>query len=1335
MALTSPPPIPPPRRLASRRANLPLLRPVNADELIASLAALEGSRDAGAADGVSGSRLVNGTEYAHGASADESKLRSTWKARKGGGATPLLAFADDPDEPGVLRVLGPQPDGPVRRLGADQLLALATQTVPMSKLAAQRLVAEEVDRLDAEQVAGLRVQGLGTNHLYETRLPRAARWADLTAAVEGASRTGWRELLTDLGYSIEALPGDGYLARADGEPVLVVFARADAGAFAKLDTSGRLPEGALVSVAREQGAPWGLLAAGARMRLLAADTEAAGATTRYLELDAGALDEGHRSLLGLLAPPSLAHGGMDDLLREASDYGRELREDLDRALRQDVLPRLALGFGAWARDDGLDLADDAARAELEAAILLLVFRALFLLYAESAGYLPMTNRTYAEKSLTRVSARAAEERDKADPEASALWDDLAALVRRMRTGHTAWDLPAYNGDLFAADEVAGAALLERASIPDAAFGPVLVALARDPGRPDEIGIDFSGLEIGHLGYVYEGLLSLRLSVADRDYRYDPARDRYAAPSDDEAPEVRAGELLWLTDEGGRKSGGVYYTRTELVRHLVRGAVRPAFERHLGEIRELAATDPESAARRMFEFYVLDPACGSAHFLVEVVDELADQIAALLGDLALPPVAKELERLRAGAGATFGAGIEDTALLKRLVLKRCVFGVDLSPLGTEIAKMSLWLGTFVPGLSLAYLDHNVQCGNALIGVARPEQVAPPEANGQAALFGNDIVEAIGEAAQAAARLRAIDDRTPDEFAASREANAELHAAAAGAKRVFDLWTAEALEPEALRGARNEVLLQGRGIIAGQDSLLADGAAARCDADHALHWPLAFAEVFARERPGFDAVVGNPPWDEINVDELGFYARYRPGLRGLGEAHRLREIEKLIGERPGLRQKLADEKAAKARLNGYLGSAAGYDGSPGNADLYKAFSQRYQSLLRDDGALGVVLPRSVFAAKGSTAFREWLLRQAPPRRIDFLLNRGRWAFDIHPQYSVALLTAERAIGDAEREFEVAGVAASAAEFVHQAEYPGVQVRERALGRLREVPLLANQRSADLLAKLRTASPFPLGAGRWRCFPNQGDFNETTDRKLWQDARSGRPLWKGESFDQFDPNGAEVRRCPESEAALKKAHKPRPGKDSLVAADSTVQERRDAVLREFDRARVAFRDVTNRTNSRTVIAALVPPHVFLTNKAPYLAFLDPDPRRQAAALGVLNSLPFDWEARRFVEINLNFFILEGLAVPELGDEDFDAVVRAAARLSTPDDRFADFAAATGVEVGPLDPDERDELRAEIDARVARAWGLTAGELEVVFADFTLDAVPEDYRQLVRDRLAALS
>ena len=236
------------------------------------------------------------------------------------------------------------------------------------------------------------------------------------------------------------------------------------------------------------------------------------------------------------------------------------------------------------------------------------------------------------------------------------------------------------------------------------------------------------------------------------------------------------------------------------------------------------------------------------------------------------------------------------------------------------------------------------------------------------------------------------------------------------------------------------------------------------------------------------------------------------------------------------------------------------------------------------------------------------------------------------------------------------------------------------------------------------------------------------------NSRPLWKGGSFYQYDPHGAEARWCSESDAVWNKVRKKRPGLRSQIARFVPVADRRRAVLTELGRARVAFRDVSRANDSRTVIACLVPPEVFLTNTSPYLAFIDGDEMVQAACLGIMNSLPFDWQARRFVEIHVNFFILEGLVVPWLDDENFEAVARCAARLSAVDDRFADFAKATGVRVGPLGPSERQRLLVEIDALVAHAWNLTPDDLAVMFDDFTTDAVSEGYRTDLLARLVEL-
>ncbi len=1302
-------------------------RIVNAGELLAALAGIPGARRAPAKAPFTAAAVVAGIEVAAVSVDEERALRRAWRERHGGGAVPLLVVADEPARRGSLRVLGPL-DGTasLRSVPAEPLRDAIARVASLPRLEAVREVAVELERLDEAGIPGLRLRELLTSYTLDVRLRRdAVRWQAMGEAIKSvpAATVDWRDVLRGFGYDIERRPRYGHLLRHEGRPVAVVHPRGDAAGFSRLDEEGRPPEGALLNDCQSAGAPFGLLVAGLRFRLLQVDPGPGAATTRYLEIDAAVLQPDDRPFLALLAPPFLAEGEFERLQAEARQFGTQLRERLDETVRQQVLPTLAGALGRWARLAGLDVSDQAARDELERAALTLVFRALFLLYAESARYLPVDHPAYAARSITALVDEAAGLLDQLDPGSTALWAGFSSLVRAMRNGDRARGIPAYNGSLFAADGFEGAATLERAEIGDADFGRVLVGLGRDPQTG--AGVDYSTLEIGHLGHIYEGLLSLRLSVADAPLRYDRRRDAYLRAGDGEPVDVEAGRLLWQTHEGGRKGGGVFYTRAELVRHLVAQAVLPRFDRHLDRVRATAATDPDAAAEELFDFAVLDPACGSAHFLVQVVNELADRVVRFLAATPLPRVAESLDRLQ--AGATAGAVVDDVALLRRLVLKRCVFGVDLSPMGAEVAKLSLWLASFVPGLSLAYLDRNVQVGNSLVGVARPDAVVGEEAS----IFGGPLREAIERAAAAARLVAESEDATPGEVERSRLADAEAVAATDGLRRVFDLWTAE---PFGAAGARAAIAMYGFDVLstAGAKGLLEQAELARRE-HRFFHWLLAFPTVLGRDNPGFDAVVGNPPWEQVMVKSNEFYGLFRPGIRSLPEDQRRTATELLLQQRPDLELRLESEQRRREQERAFL-RAAEYQAMPGHPDFYKFFCQRYGMLLRHGGGLGVVLPRSAFAVQGSAGFRAWLFEENTPERIDFLLNKARWAFDAEPRYTIALVIARRQVPAAGHAPRVAGTADSLAAWQAQVASPGLGYKPEAFGPAWTVPLLRHQAEADLLAKLRRGTPFPLGPSRrWRCFPVQ-ELNETFDRALWQGAKSGWPLWKGESFDAYDPHGARARRCPPGEAVWRKVRKPRPGADSLVAGELAVAQRRDAVEAEVGRARVAFRDVTRATDSRTVRACLVPPETFLLNSAPYLAFADGGDVARAASLAFLNSLPFDWQARRFVETHLNFFVLEGLVVPYMGDDDYAEVARCAARLSCVDERFAAFAESTGVEVGATDDDERNRLRVEIDARVARAWRLSNEDVGVMFDDLTADAVPPSYRDRLLERLRVL-
>ena len=1300
-----------------------LLRPVNADELLSRLVARSVAQEVPPGPGARRTVRFGHLEVATASKAGETFMRARWRERVGNSELGYLLVSDDLSTDGGVLVLGPgAATEPLRSMDCEGLASAIERAATMPSLEASRHIATEVVRLAGR---GLLVSGLLTRHMLEHRILDDPIFGVFAAeTLQHVHWDGdWRSLPAGLGYEIETLEPRGYLLRFDGSPVAVVHPKADPSDFMRLDDAGRPPEGVLAADCRSRGARYGLLAYRNRYRLF--DCDPAASTAEWLDLDAQLLGNERRAYLALLAPRYLAGGGFIDLQVEAQTFGSALRRRLDRTIRHHALPALAAGLERWAAQTGEDLDDDEFRQELQRAALTLLFRLLFVLYAESSRYLPTDDATYNRHSLVELVAEAQKTQENVSDASTGLWSSFGTLVRALRTGNPAWGVPAYNGALFSSGDFEGAALLEKIELDDRCFAEVLTAVGIDveTGR----GVDFSSLEIAHIGHVYETLLSLQLAVADRPLRYDLGLDRYIAAAKGES-EIVPGSLLWQTHEGGRKAGGVYYTPVPLVRHLVRQAVLPAFESHLDEVRHIAKDDPVAAAARLLDFAVLDPACGSAHFLVEVTDLLAESTVTFLAETPLPKIRESINGLRSQARA--GIEVTDAALLRRLLLKHCVYGTDVSPMGAEIATLSLWLASFVPGLSLAYLGRNVVVGNALIGVASAMGVVS-----EGTFQEQSLRTALEEASRAAERVAAIDDRTPSEVEASKAADAETAIATAGMRRLFDLWTAGGFDVD---GAREAVEVSGPDVIAGtmsDDVCNKLEAATELAAEHRfLHWPLEFPQVFAGERSGFDAVVGNPPWEEVTVEELAFYGLHLPGLRGLPSRERQIAIDDLLADRPELAGLLEREQERAAVERTALASGE-YVSTGGDPDLYKYFCQRYRNLVREGGMIGVVLPRSAFVNQGSEPFRNWLYTQVSALRVDTLLNKGCWMFDSEPRYGVALVVAERKVPSTSHSLALLGTADSTSAWESQSASAGVPVSISALGDGYLTPRLRSQAEADLLAKLRTGSRFPLGSrGRWMCF-GVAELHETRDKPFWQSGRGGRQLWKGESFDQYEPHGAAARKCPSSAEVLKKIRKPLPGSGSLIADHVKLAVRRRAVRSELERARVAFRDVSRSDDSRTARACLVPPQVLLTNTAPYLAFPNGDERAQAACLGVMNCLPFDWQARRFVEIHMNFFLLETLTIPDFDEVDYQTVAHAAARLSAVDDRFAPFAEAVGVQWGPLEAYEREHLRIDIDARVARAWHLTHDDLETMFADFTTDAVTPAYREALTERLSELS
>jgi hypothetical protein len=266
-----------------------------------------------------------------------------------------------------------------------------------------------------------------------------------------------------------------------------------------------------------------------------------------------------------------------------------------------------------------------------------------------------------------------------------------------------------------------------------------------------------------------------------------------------------------------------------------------------------------------------------------------------------------------------------------------------------------------------------------------------------IYSAPILEAMRSAVEPLAEQANALEADLSEVERGREQLREAKAKAEPARLLFDAAVAVRLELADVPGSRS---VEDLAAIARQPKVAAELGKVR-----PAHMPALFPEVFTRDRPGFDVLIGNPPWEEATVEELGFWAARFPGLKSLRQKDQLPAIARLRSDRADLVNRLADEldrteSQRRALLTGpYPGMGTG------DPDVYKAFCWRYWHLVRENGAVGVVLPRSALAVKGSAEWRTEVLAEGAMADATLLLNKGRWVFDMEPRYTVGLVSLRR------------------------------------------------------------------------------------------------------------------------------------------------------------------------------------------------------------------------------------------------------------------------------------------------------------------------------------------
>jgi len=994
-----------------------------------------------------------------------------------------------------------------------------------------------------------------------------------------------------------------------------------------------------VSQAVQRGASWCLLFDGRRLRVVDATRLYA---RRYVEFDldlvaddrqtwAAFLRVCHASRLAAVE----ANGSLRALVaasdRHAAGVCRSLRNgvltastEVLRALvgRRTAQPHVASGFSRTSQNRTVDDALEQA--------LTVVYRILFLLFAEARALVPLWHPIYRESYSVESLCDAAE--GSARP--VGLWDALRAIARLAHGGCRAGDLrvTAFNGRLFAP---ARTPLADRRDLDDDAARRAVMALSTRPA-PDGAGrerIAYHDLGVEQLGAVYETLL---------DYE----------------PHVEGRTVSLRSGSGIRKETGTFYTPQPIAYYLVRRTLEPLVR--------------DATPDRILQLRVVDPAMGSGAFLVAACRYLAGAYETAIVE----------------AGNCHPSDIDEAARasFRRAIAERCLYGVDLNPMAVQLARLSLWLATLAADRPLSFLDHRLQAGDSLLGTWLSRLRRPPQRHARESslpLFDEEAVAvALREALPIRFSLESTPNDTVEQVRVKERAFAQLtarHGALSRWKRIAHLWCsawlapADAAVPAAAFGPLSDAALTGRGALPPDTARRHLAASDQTGADRRLfHWELEFPEVFFdREgrrlaRAGFDAVIGNPPWDMIRADA--------------GEAD--------------ARRRTKTTTASTLRFTRDSGVYAAQ--SAGHANRYQLFVERAIALTRDGGRIGLVLPSGLATDHGSGPLRRLLLSRCDVDAIVGMDNH-RGVFPIHRSVRFLLVTASTGSPTKEIACRLGLDDPAALESIDDGAAPSTATATaRASVPVRLTPALLERISGpaltipnvcapiDLAIVERAATLFPPLASPAGWHASFGrELNATEDRAAFRHGRNGLPVVDGKHVEPF-----------------------RVAFDGIERSVSAADARRLLNSDRHEHARLAYRDVASATNRLTLIAAVLPPRCISTHTVFCLRTPLP-PRAHYFLCGLFNSFVVNYLVRLRVTTHVTTATVERLPMP--GREDAPAA-------------FADIAA-----LARLLSRRRDAAAfARLNARVAQLYQLSAPEFEHILGTFPLIPIEERHRAL---------
>lgn len=1057
----------------------------------------------------------------------------------------------------------------------------------------------------------------------------------------------------------------------------------------------------------------------------------------------------HASRFGPLNLPSPASGGegrgafspQDCILEQWRNGCREQGTQARGLLRQNVEQALEdLGQGFVSHPGNIALREALGNGSLSTReyfrqLLRLVYRMIFLLTVEERGILHPPGSAETTKSLFERGYSLKRLRDKAVRRSAHdrhhdLWEGLKRVWIGLAEGEPRLALPALGG-LFASSQCSAldGAQLENRHLLAALFH---LAWLRDTPNAPLTRVNWRDMGSEELGSIYESLLELTPQLA-HDNRHFSFLEGAA------------------TKGNARKISGSYYTPDSLVQELLDSALEPVIADKLVPHGGALASG-EAAAQALLTISVIDPACGSGHFILAAARRLGIHLARVLAEGGQPTPESYRHALRQ-------------------VVTHCIFGVDLNPMAVELCKVALWLESIEPGRPLNFLDAHIRCGNALVGVHHLSVLregVPNEAfsalknvladSAQVASLADDspactalrkrnsaeraaptlplagLSLTIPEELDAALTRIDSDDASLADIEAKQQLFESVRAEGTLAwrlQRACDLWTAAFFT---VKRPVDRVGSEGTPTSDAVWRFLADPTSLMpCVADATdevsreygfFHWPLEFPEVF--KRGGFSLVLGNPPWETMSPDAKEFFAKYEPEISSLPPAAQQERIEALLvldnirydWERHarglyGVVRFIKDSGRYKMFAPGNLGK--------GDFNIYRMFVELSLTFVAPGGAAAQIVPENFYNGANASAIRAALFEKFTVTALfGFENTREVWFSGIDTRMKFALYAARRS--GQTTEFPTSFSISSEVRLAAARTQP-----------LRLPVALVHEFSPEAMAVMEFSNQLEINIARkmYGCFPRLGDKVEGlpdwhplrevdmgNNNELFSTDPLGLPLYQGSMVTHHDYRAKGYVSGHGRNVVWEPLAFGRPNKTIQPQWRISPAEVPDKIKERIERYRIGFCDVGNSTNQRALMAALIPPQTVCGDKVPTIEFSPHDPAMLMLWLAVANTLVMDFIVRMKVALKMSMSLLSTLPFPRevISGHPTARVCALAARLSCAGPEMTSFLeqlcrvpALAGLNLSPCeDPIERARIAAELDAVVARElYGLTRDEM----------------------------